>query len=67
MQKSYADKEAALNVFMDFSSVQGSNRTIYEKIVKCLRTRYLMRHNEYKKTMQAAVDVTRKTNNTRKI
>ena len=50
---------------MEFLFVQGSNRTIYGKLIEDFRTRYFMVHDEYPKKMQAAVDVMSQMNNTR--
>ena len=61
----YLAKEAAFENFMAVLFVRGSNHTIYRKIIEDFRTRYSMGHDEYPKTVQAAVDIMRQMKNTR--
>ena len=46
--------------------VRGSNCTIYGKLIEDFKTRHLIKHDEYSKTVQAAVDVMHNMKNTRK-
>ena len=60
-----AAKEALFEDFMTVFFVRDSNLTISEIIFEDFRTIYLMEHNEYSKTVQAAMYFILQMNNTR--